>query len=540
LSGEPQEGKTLPEILRRRAGESPEKTALQFPGGPTVSYGRLWTSALAWAGFLLRSGLEEGGRVLIACPNSPEFFYLFYAAQLAGGTAVPVFPGSGAERIHRFARLSDASHLCISERISPKKISRLKSLARGEGRRLLVIKEPPPEVTKTAFSEIPPQRTALIQFTSGSLGEPKGVMISHHSLTANIRQMIRGFAITERDRFVSWLPVFHDMGLILMTLVPLFLGTKVFQLPSSIHYLGSWLKAIEREKGTFTAAPDFAYRMCLVLIPDPDHYDLSSLRVALNAAEPVRLSTIRRFEKAFRLRNVLCPAYGLAEATVGVAGWEPGRPIRTDGRGLVSVGRPFSGVECRIAEEPRPKGPGTMETYGEIRLKSPASTSGYFRNPAATDDLFDAEGFLKTGDLGYLDKKGLLYVAGRKKNVIIHGGFTISSREIEEWADDLPLVRRSAALGIDRGGPAGEQVFLFLESRIPRGPGKDAEAAGNSLREIVSRFQDAFGFRPGRVTLLKPRSIPMTSNGKIRYDELRRLHVSGELKKMGLILFPDF
>lgn len=540
MRSNPEDWKNLLDILNLRGKESPDQDSFQFPGQPSVTFGRFRAAVSAWASELRRKGLKECDRVLIALPNSPEFFYIFYAAMLAGGTAVPVFPGSGADRIFKLAQLSESSFICVSATMPQSKIARLKLLAKAKGINFLVLTKPLPRIQENLNPTIPPQRTAFIQFTSGSLGDPKGVQISHRSLVINIRQMIQGFSITDKDKFVSWLPVFHDMGLILMTMVPLYLGSKFFQLPSSIHYLSSWLKAIEKERGTFTAAPDFAYRMCLAYIADPENYDLSSLRVALNAAEPVRSSTIRRFEKTFRIKDILCPAYGLAEATVGVSGWRPGKTIRVDKQGCVSVGRPFPEVDCRIVPESQWGQPLLENTLGEIRFKSPSATSGYFHNPDATKKLFDDEGYLKTGDLGYLDGDGNLFVAGRKKNVIIHGGHTISAREIEEWADDLPQIRRSAALGIDRGGAAGEQVFLFLEARIKPGHGRNTGTAENLVREAVSRFHDVFGFRPGRIYILRPRSIPLTTNGKIRYSELKRLYFSNELKELDLILYPEF
>jgi len=387
------------------------------------------------------------------------------------------------------------------------------------------------------FPEILPGDVAFIQFSSGSTGDPRGVQLTHANLVTNVEQMIAGMEISPGDVFSSWLPVYHDMGLILMTMVPFYLGLELALLPTGLNYLKSWLISIQERKATFTAAPDFAYRMCLIYIRDPENYDLSTLRVALNAAETVRSSTIERFEERFRLKNVLLPAYGLAEATVGVCSWKPGQKIKVDLRGFVSVGSPFPGVEMRVMGDAGPAGPG--ET-GEILVKSTANTIGYCQNPGATEALFDGEGFIRTGDLGYIDEDGYFYIVGRKKNIIIQGGFNIASREVEEFVDMFPFVRRSAAVGIDRGSAEGEQVYIFIEVSLNKSQLQSQEALTGITVEIVQRFDHTFGFKPGRVYLLKTGSIPMTYNGKIKYLQLKERYMKGTLREKDLILFPGY
>jgi acyl-CoA synthetase (AMP-forming)/AMP-acid ligase II len=257
--------------------------------------------------------------------------------------------------------------------------------------------------------------------------------------------------------------------------------------------------------------------------------------VALNASEPVRFSTISDFENKFNLKNVMLPAYGLAEATVGVCGWCPGQKVKVDRRGFVSVGAPFPGVKMRVAGENKPAKPGEA---GEILVWSKANTAGYFGNAVETGALFAEEGYIRTGDTGYCDDEGHYYIVGRKKNIIIQGGYNISAREIEELTDRFPFVRRSAAVGIDRGKAEGEQVYVFIEVKSDRSQLESEKKRMDMVIDVVQRFKATFGFRPGRVFLLRPRAIPMTFNGKIKYPLLKQQYLDGSLQKKGLIIFP--
>jgi acyl-CoA synthetase (AMP-forming)/AMP-acid ligase II len=531
--------KTLLQILAKRAVEEPKKTAFTFHHEPPCTYDQLWQGIVSCGGYLLQRGLKPGDRVMIAIPNSGRFFSAFYGVQWAGGIAIPVFPGSGPERIIKLADLSDAAMIIVSKTFPTAKPDQLKQEAEKSNRPLFFLEDSsePPSPPGQQHPEIQAGDTAFIQFTSGSSGEPKGVLLTHANLLINLEQMIAGMEITRSDVFVSWLPVYHDMGLILMTMVPFYLGIDMVLLPTGLNYLKTWLKTLEERKATFTAAPDFAYRMCLIYIRESEHYDLSRMRVFLNAAEPVRAGTISRFRERFKLGHVILPAYGLAEATVGVCSGRPGKEIKVDSRGFVSVGSPFPGVRLRITRENRPANPGEI---GEIAVKSEANTPGYFQNPGATKELFDQDGYIKTGDLGYRDEEGNFFIVGRKKSIIIQGGYNISAREVEELVEEFSFVRRCAAVGIDRGGTAGEQVYIFIEVKLQKSQ-EDTEAQLMELTiRVVQRFDHGFGFKPGRIYLLKPGAIPMTYNGKIKYLHLKERYMSGTLRKEDLILFPAY
>jgi acyl-CoA synthetase (AMP-forming)/AMP-acid ligase II len=286
-----------------------------------------------------------------------------------------------------------------------------------------------------------------------------------------------------------------------------------------------WFKTIHDFRGTFTAAPDFAYRFCLRHADTLREYDITSLRVALNAAEPVRAATITGFESAFGLAHVVVAGYGLAEATVGVGMWAPQTPMKVDANGLVAVGHLFPDVEVKIADD------------GEVLIKSPANSKGYFNNEQATEELFTEDGFIRSGDLGYLDDDGHLYIVGRKKNIIKYAGETIAPQEIEETVDAIEGVRYSAAVGIDRGRVEGEQAYVFVEVRKQ----EDIVEWGYELiLQIVQAIHNRLGIRPARVYLVKPRTIPKTHNGKIQHVRLREMYLNGTLREQGLILYPDY
>jgi len=516
---------TLTDLLDERAGRTPAQAAFYWDDQP-VSYAHLRDGVNRFAVLLGEYGVARGDRVLIRLANGPDFFQAFYGALRAGAIAVPVFPASGSERIAALARLCDARVLVAPRAADEDDIP---------GVRAVSVAESDTRPAFGSFPEVAPDAVAFLQYTSGSTGLPKGVMLSHHGLLTNIGQLIAGMSITADDCFVSWLPVYHDMGLILMTMVPFFLGAKLVLLPTSLANARPWLGSIERYRGTLTAAPDFAYRLAVRYVRDPSSYDLSSLRLALDAAEPVRPRTIEGFERAFRLRNVVIAGYGLAEATVGVCTWTPGMPPLVDDRGVVSVGRAFPDVDIQIIEhdELLPAG-----KNGEIVVRSPANTRGYFSDEAETARLFWRESYIKTGDLGYLDEAGRLFVTGRLKNIIKHGGETIFPQEAEQIADHLPFVRRSAAVGIDSGGPEGEQLYVFVE--VSKVAGLDESALHESAVGVVEAIHAQLGLRPGRVYLLRPHGVPLTHNGKIQHAALRQQYLSGELRASNAILFPAY
>jgi acyl-CoA synthetase (AMP-forming)/AMP-acid ligase II len=528
---------TLIEMLAAQAEARGSHVALTFVDEPWT-FARLWNASRHQAGRLVEAGISRGDRVVIAAPNGPGFLASFFGVQLAGAVPVPVIPSSGNGRIRDLAMLCKAAALVLPA-------ERLEGLAhtRDAATHLRLLEaaaepEPPRDPGHLLEPRLEARRpdeddVALIQYTSGSTGDPKGVIITHRMVMTNIRQMVQGMEITPADIFVSWLPVHHDMGLVLMTLTPLCLAASLVLLPTDLASVRPWLEAISRHRGTFTAAPDIAYRLSLRAVRDPSRLDLASLRVALNAAEPVRASTIERFERHFSLERVMVAGYGLAEATVGVAMGRPGSAPVLGEHGLVAIGRPFPGITLEVVDD---TGARALDQPGELLVSSPAATPGYLDNPEATRELRRHPGRIRTGDLAVERTDGQVFVVGRLKSTIIQAGRTLAPSELEETVEALPFVRRAAAVGIDRGRDEGEQAHVLMELRRATPP--PAETLREMAIQAVSRIHERLGLRPGRVWLLRPRTIPLTANGKIRHAELRTRLVDGSLRADGAVLYP--
>ncbi len=487
-------------MLATRADRSPEVVAFQYQDHP-VGYRQLWQQVNRFANFLLALGVRRRESVLLL-PNGSEFFTAFYGVQRVAATAVPLVPASGPRRVLELASQCRARVVVPSGAASTRE-----SVAREAGLRLVTIEESADrdqqrETDHASFPTVGPEDRAFVQFTSGSTGSPKGVALTHRALMTNLEQLTRGMRASANDVFVSWLPCYHDMGLIVMTMLPFYLGAGLTLLPTRLRNASSWLGAIERYRGTVTAAPDFAYRLCLRLVAAPEAFDLSSLRVALNAAEPVRTDTVRRFESAFGLDRVMISGYGLAEACVGVITSIPGSALSSAEPGIVSVGRGFEGVEIAII-----RGGGRLPAgrVGEIVVRSPANTDRYLDAPEETAALFWGDGYLRTGDLGYLDEAGNLFIVGREKNVILRQGENIGPHEAEACADAVAGVRYSAAVGIDRGDVAGEQVYLFAEVRreLP------AEAYPATVRGTANAVHGHLGIPAGEGVSTAVRQPPL-------------------------------
>jgi len=525
-SPDPLTATTLTEMMWRRCELSPDRPYFTL-FDDTVVYGRLWRESGRYAAGLARAGVRPGDKVALIYPTCAEFFYTFFGALRAGAVPVPLYPTLGVDGTA--AVLRDAEAVAVAT-IGWFRTGVDESVAQAPGVRAVL---EPVELECDGAVPAPPEAgpgdLAFIQYTSGSTGSPRGVMLTHANVVSTIHFMAEAAGLTADDRVVSWLPLYHDMGLIGCSFTPPLTGTPLWLLPPDLRNPRQWLELVTRVRATFTVSPDFGYRNCVRHVRDTSDLDLTSLKSALDGAEPVRASTIEAFEAHFGIKGVIAPCYGLAEATLAVAIWPRGAPLRLDAsRRYLSVGRPCLGVSVRIVAPRDDEGTGgelvlPPGVEGEICVKSPGVMKGYYNNPEATARVLDPDGWLRTGDLGFVDPEGYLFITGRLKDVIILGGANLLPADIEDVVDDVPGVRYSAAVGIESERLGTQRLHVVAEVR--------SETDGHQalVREIVERVQHARGHRPARVLLVRAGTIPKTSSGKIQRSRLATMIQAGEL-----------
>lgn len=555
----PDSAETLTELLDWHATCHPDRRHIILEsdiGTESLTFGALAESARRMAGALAELGVEPGDRIAIMLPTGRDFFFSFFGTLYAGAVPVPVYPPARPSQIGDHVR-RQAGILNNARAVVLISDDRTAQIAR-----LLRLHVPSLRHVRTAASlaegrpgELPKrtgQNMAFLQYTSGSTGDPKGVILTHANLLANIRAMAAVIRPTRDDVFVSWLPLYHDMGLIGAWLGSLHYGVPLVSLPPERFLLRPvrWLEAIHRYRGTLTAAPNFAFELCLKRIDDTmcEQLDLSSLRMAANGAEPVSPSTItrfiHRFEQAGLRPGVISPVYGLAENAVGLAfppvGRGPAidrisrrdlaekgraRPVadeNADTLKLVGCGQPLPGHQIRIVG---PTGELEERREGRIQFRGPSATSGYLENPSKTAMLFDGD-WRETGDLGYF-AEGELYVTGRSKDVIIRAGQQIHPQELESAVGEVPGIRQGciAVFGVTDETQGTERLVVVAETR------ETDPSARLRLTATVSGTLAALVVTPQvEVVLVPPRTIPKTSSGKIRRSATRELYLRGALE----------
>ncbi|SDG17213.1 fatty acyl-AMP ligase [Pseudonocardia oroxyli] len=375
--------------------------------------------------------------------------------------------------------------------------------------------------------------TALLQLTSGSTAEPKAVRITHRNLHANITAMREAARLdVERDVMISWLPLFHDMGMVGFLTIPMVTGLECV-IVTPVDFLTRpllWAELISRHGGTVTAAPNFAYAVLGRQLARAADLDLSTLRIALNGAEPVDPVAVRAFVEngarfGLRPESVLC-AYGMAETALGVAFAPVETGLAVDeidadalesrrraepgtGRAFPLLGPPLPGIEARVVADGRTVG---VREVGSIQLRGESVTPGYLTvdGPLATRD---PDGWFDTGDEGYLVEDGQVVVCGRTKDVIIMGGRNIYPTDIERAAAEADGVRAGNAVAVRL--PAGDRRESFAVVVESRRAG-DADESAVIRKDVISRVVSAVGARPARVEVLPPGSLPKTPSGKLR------------------------
>lgn len=524
-----------------------------------MSYKELAAQARRVAAGLIARDIAPGDRVALMLPTSIEFFTAFFGILYAGAAPVPIYPPMRLSQIEDHLRRQAGILRNAGARILvtvPEGL-RLAALLRAQVDSLTVV-ESVAGLTFGAVNNIPLPRvrdeksTALIQYTSGSTGDPKGVVLSHANLLANVRAMGRAMEASSADIFVSWLPLYHDMGLIGAWLGCLHFAAPLYVM-SPLSFLvrpESWLWAIHRFRATLSAAPNFGFELCLDKIDEAslEGLDLSSLRMMANGAEPVSVHTLRRFiEKFARFgfrREAMAPVYGLAENAVGLAFPPPGRaPIidRVDRNALarrgvaepakpedpkpleiIACGQPLPGHEIRVVDDDGREVGERRE--GRLEFCGPSATSGYFRNEAKTRELFH-DGWLDTGDRAYM-AQGDVYITGRIKDIIIRAGRHLYPQEIEEAIAGIPGIRKGgvAVFGVADPVSGTERVIVVAETR-------ETDASLRATLESRAREAtiDISGTPPDEIVLAPPRTVPKTSSGKIRRSAARELYESGRI-----------
>jgi 1-acyl-sn-glycerol-3-phosphate acyltransferase len=558
----PREASTLVDVLQWHAQRHPARTHVLFQRSAreteAFSYAELLATARQVAAGLDGRGVRAGDFVALMLPTGLEFFQSFFGILLVGAVPVPIYPPTRPGQIEdHLRRQAGILQNCEAVALVSFDAARLVAHILSGLVPSLRIVTTPEELRRDAdAARVDDHRgmaneIAFLQYTSGSTGSPKGVTLDHGNLLANIRAWGQAVALKPDDVVVSWLPLYHDMGLIGAWLGSLYHACPLV-LMSPLDFLARperWLWAIHEHRGTVTAAPNFAFELCL-RHADPQRLqglDLSSWRYAANGAEPVGADTLARFAAAFRpygLRGeALTPVYGLAECSVGLAVGPPGRgPVidrvqrealaageaRPAAVGdekavtLVACGKPLPEHELRVVDEEGVELP--PRRVGRIEFRGPSATRGYYRNEEATAALI-RDGWLDSGDLGYL-ADGDIVLTGRLKDMIIRGGRNLYPYELEEAIGSLDGVRRGcvAVFGVPAVGEGTERLVAVAECRLD---GREPREA--LLGRITALAVELLGTPPDDIVLAPPQSVLKTSSGKIRRAATRDAYLAGKL-----------
>ena len=578
MSGEdaelPTDAATLLEVLDWHLARHPDRVHVRFYASEdrveALTYAGLADGAGRVAQALRALEMGAGDCVALMLPSGLDFFRCFFGILRAGAVPVPMYPPARPAQIEEHLRRQagilrncEARVLITFDRVRP-----LARMLAGLSPALAHVVTPeslldgprPPAAEPPAPG---PGSLALIQYTSGSTGDPKGVALSHGNLLANIRAWGEAAALTASDVCVSWLPLYHDMGLIGTWLGSLYHGMPLI-LMSPLDFLARperWLWAIHHHRGTVTAAPNFAFDLCVKRLEGQDlaGLDLSTWRLAANGAEPVDADTLARFARVFAPYGLaaesLLPVYGLAECAVGLCVPPPGRGVVVDevsraalaceglalpcrgesvgvgadlaGRSgeiarIVSCGPPLRGHElCIVDARGRPL---PERQVGMLEFRGPSATAGYYRNPEASAALFH-DGWLSTGDHAYL-AEGELYITGRAKEMIIRAGRNLYPYDLEQAVGALPGVRKGcvAVFGVQPGEPGQERLVVVAETRL-----RD-EAERRALEQrILAEAMAQLELAPDDIVLAPMHAVLKTSSGKIRRAAVRDAYLDGRL-----------
>ncbi len=519
-----------------------------------LPWSEVQTRAGRVCGGLRGIGIKPGERVALIFPTGAGFFDAFFGILKAGAVPVPLYPpvrlGRLTEYHERTARMLKAvdTRLVLADRLVGRIIGR--TIARAKpALGCLYLEEL--EDSSLGPIDVTPDHLALVQFSSGTTVDPKPVALSHRALSAQAT-ILNSFwpeTPTEKHSGVSWLPLYHDMGLIGCVLPALERPTNLTLIPPEVFVArpSVWLRTISRYRATVSPAPNFAYGLCVDKITDEEMegVDLSSWTVALNGAEPVAPGVLRAFQERFGpygfAAEALTPVYGLSEAALAVTFSDLDTVFTTtrfdrrslaadrvaipesDGIELVSVGRPLPGFGIQIVDDHNRAL--TPNRVGRVRVRGPSLMDGYLGRPEATERAL-RDGWLDTGDLGF-HHDGELYLTGRAKDLLILRGRNHAPSEVEQAVDSIDGVRTGCAVAVSHleEGADGEILLVFVEARAEVPADRYPAIAIECTRAILA----ATGLKTDRTIIVEPGTLPRTSSGKLRRGETLRLHQCHQL-----------
>jgi fatty-acyl-CoA synthase len=533
----------------------------------TFSYTAIERASARYGGAMQALGLRRGDRVALVLPQAEDFVLCFFGAIRAGVIPVPIYPPLGLGQLQGY--LDNTRHIVAKSGartlITTSQIKRLLGTVQAACPALEEVVAV--EGIRESLEALKPEKIgmddiAFLQFTSGSTSRPKGVSITHANLATNIRCImdLGLHAHAPEDVGVSWLPLYHDMGLIGFVLAPVLHHVSVAFLPPLLFLKrpASWFHAITRHKGTISYAPNFAYALCVKRIRDKDleGVDLSTWRVAGCGAEPIRPETLEAFGEAFAKvgfrSDAFLPSYGMAEATLAISFtpvgkgmaalsvdgpklWadgvaEPVAETEENAVRLVSCGKKFEGHDVAVfdvndiaSEVPLADG-----CVGELRIAGPSVMQGYWEDALRTREAF-AGPFLRTGDLGFLHD-GNVYICGRSKEVVIVNGRNYYPQDMEWEASKVAGVRKGNVIAFGARDPSGierdrERVVVAFEMQDADDAAR-AQAVAQEVRRVV---QEGMGLTVDDVVPVAPGALPKTSSGKLQRAKTRELYEAGVL-----------
>ncbi|MBL9027960.1 MAG: fatty acyl-AMP ligase [Myxococcales bacterium] len=529
---------------------------------PFFSHAGIERASARFAGALQSLGLKKGDRVALVLPDNTDFVFAFLGAVRAGIVPVPIYPPTGLGKLSGY--LENTLHIVDKSGakvlVTSAEIRRILGTVQAGASALSRVCDV--ETLKAMREELKPEKISLddvcfLQFTSGSTSRPKGVTLTHENLAANVHVIMDlGLKVQSFDSAVSWLPLYHDMGLIGFVLAPLFHVNTITFMPPLLFLKRpiKWLEQMSKRRGTISFGPNFAYALCVKRIKEAEleGLDLSSWRVAGCGAEPIRAENLHAFAEKFRgvgfSDKAFVSCYGMAESTLAVSFsnlgsgvvvdtvegdslWSTGKANQTDPTSdraapIVQCGSAFEDHDIAVfsPEDADSKTPLPERTVGELRLRGPSLMRGYWNEPELTREAF-AGGWLKTGDLGYL-AGGNVHICGRSKEVIIVNGRNYYPQDLEWEASRVEGVRKGNVIAFGTLKPTydRERVVIALETGVPSGPAREA------LRGEVRRaVQQGIGLTVDDVVPVDIGVLPKTSSGKLQRAKTRELYDSDEL-----------